>query len=337
MTPLTSVLIVDDEPSVRDLMSRWVESLGFVPRTASNAEEAIASLTATHCDIAVIDVMMPGKNGLWLAGELRRDHPHTAVVLATAYTELLAASPQPVADLLVKPFRRDRFALAVDRGREWRRQAVEELEWHARLSTELRGVVAAVRSALERVREAEGDEVEALARMASARTEDVVAHSERVVRFCLSMARELTVPVDLLADIELAARFHDIGKLATPEPLLTKPSPFTPGEVAIMRQHADAGADILEGTVALAHLAPIVRASHEWFGGGGYPQKLAGTRIPLASRMIAVADAYDAMTHDRVYRGRLDSAEAVAELLRCAPAQFDPDIVVAFLTILGRH
>jgi putative nucleotidyltransferase with HDIG domain len=337
MTSLTSVLIVDDEPAVRDLMARWVESLGLQPRTAANAEEAIASLNARHCDLAVIDVMMPGKNGLWLVGELRRDHPHTAVVLATAYTELLEGTPQPIADLLVKPFQRERFVLAVDRGREWRRQAVEELEWHARLSSELHQRVDELRAELLDARHSGADEIALLVARATHRTPDVVAHADRVVRYSLSIARDLKVPDEAMPVIGLGARFHDIGKMATPEPLLTKPSPLTPGEVAIMRRHVDAGADILEGTVALREIAPIVRASHEWFGGGGYPEKLAGAAIPLASRIIAVADAYDAMTQDCIYRRRQDSAEAVAELLRCSPGQFDPEIVVAFLNILARH
>ena len=137
MPPATSVLIVDDEPAIRELMARWVQALGLQPRTAASAEEAIVSLRARHCDLAVIDVMMPGQNGLWLAGEMRRDHPHTAVVLATGYTELLQGSSQAIADLLIKPIKRERFVLALDRGIEWRRQAIEELEWHARLSTEL--------------------------------------------------------------------------------------------------------------------------------------------------------------------------------------------------------
>jgi response regulator RpfG family c-di-GMP phosphodiesterase len=337
MTPLTSVLIVDDEPTVRDLMARWVQSIGLEPRTAANAEEALASLTARHCDLAVIDIMMPGKNGLWLAGELRRDHPHTAVVLATAYSELLDGSPQPVADLLLKPFRRERFVLAVDRGREWRRQAIEELEWHARLSGEVRERVAVVCRTLQQVRATDGDEVEALLTIARDRTPQVAEHSERVVRYCLSIAHETAVLPNALRDLELGARFHDIGKIATPEALLTKPSPLTPGEVAVMRLHVEAGREILDGASALRHLCPIVGASHEWFDGHGYPQKLAGSDIPLASRIIAVADAYDAMTQDRAYRHKLDSAEAVSELLRCTPSQFDTKVVVGFLTILGRH
>src|SRR5437868_8830716 len=104
MTPLTSVLIVDDEPAVRDLMSRWVSALGLRAQTAASAAEALATLRTQHYDLAVIDVMMPGHDGLWLANELHREHPHTAVVIATAYTELLdEAPPQPVADFLIKP------------------------------------------------------------------------------------------------------------------------------------------------------------------------------------------------------------------------------------------
>jgi putative nucleotidyltransferase with HDIG domain len=337
MPPTTSVLIVDDEPAVRELMARWVQALGLQPRTAASAEEAIVSLSARHCDLAVIDVMMPGQNGLWLAGELRRDHPHTAVVLATGYTELLEGSSQAIADLLIKPIKRERFVLALDRGIEWRRQAIEELEWHARLSTELAERIGEVRAELAAARQRGADEAALLVALAAERTSEVMEHAERVVRYSMSLAGELRVAAALRPSIELGARFHDIGKVATPEPILTKPSPLTPSEVAIMRRHVDAGAEILEGTVALAAIVPIVRASHEWFGGGGYPEKLAGAAIPLASRIIGVADAYDAMTQDRSYRRRLDSAEAIAELLRCSPAQFDPDIIVAFLNILSKH
>jgi putative nucleotidyltransferase with HDIG domain len=338
MTPLTSVLIVDDEPAVRELMARWVASTGLTPSTAGNAEEALKALRVQHYDLAVIDMMMPGKNGLWLAGELRRDHPHTAIIVATAYTDLLneAAAETPIADFLIKPFRRERFVLAVDRGREWRRQTLAEIQWHAQLSTEVRDRVAAIGREVA-AREDGMDEAATLLGLAEARIPEIVRHSERVARYSVAIARELNLDEALIADVAVAARFHDIGKLAMPEPLLTKPSPLTPGEVAIMRRHVNAGADILASTASLYRFAPIVGASHEWFGGGGYPAKTAGTAIPLASRIVAVADAYDAMTQDRRYCTRLDSAEAIAELLRCSPSQFDPDIVVAFLTILGMH
>jgi putative two-component system response regulator len=339
MSPPTSVLIVDDEPAVRDLLARWVSSLGLCPQTAATADEALATLRRNHYDLAVIDVMMPGHDGLWLANEVHHNHPHTAVVIATAHTQLLDAEAQqrPIADFLIKPFQRERFALAVDRGRQWRKRALEEAHWHAVLSTEFRDRAMQISTIVEERVAAGVSEADALSALAVERIPDVAAHSERVARYAHSAARELDVHRALGSDLEVAARFHDIGKLAMPDALLTKPSPLTPGEMAIMRQHVEVGAEILERTRSLAHAGLVVLASHEWFGGGGYPRKLAGIQIPFVSRLIAVADAYDAMTQDRVYRIRFDSSDAIAELLRCSAAQFDPEIVGAFLAVLGRH
>ena len=338
-TPLTSVLIVDDEPAVRDLMSRWVSALGLRPQTAASADEALATLRSQHYDMAVIDVLMPGHDGLWLASEVQRAHPHTAVVIATAYTELVggAAEQWPIADFLIKPFQRERFALAVDRGRQWRKEALQEEHWHTVLSIELRDRAAQVSALLLDRAETGDDEAAVLIGLAEERMPDMAAHTERVRRYALSVARELGVPADGTPALEMAARFHDIGKIAIPDALISKPSPLTPSEMAIMRQHVDIGADILEATRTLGDAAPDVRASHEWFSGGGYPRKVAGRDIPLAARIIAVVDAYDTMTQGRNYRIRLDSSDAVAELLRCSPAQFDPQIVPAFLAVLGRH
>ena len=339
MTSLRSVLIVDDEPAVCDLMSRWVASLGLQPKTVTSADEALATLRVNHYDLAVIDVMMPGHDGLWLAGELRRDHPHTAVVIATAYTDLLdgGQEEQPIADLLVKPFQRDRFALAVDRGRQWRKRALEEGQWHARLSLELRDRVDRVATIVRERADAGVSAVDTLQALAAARMPETLAHAERVARYAQSVAREMRVHGELGQTVEISARMHDIGKIAMPEALMSKPSPLTAGEMTIMQRHVEVGAEILLSTGTLREAAPAVLASHEWFGGGGYPRKLAGASIPLASRIIAVADSYDAMTQDRSYRLRVDSKDAVSELLRCSPTQFDPAVVSAFLGVLGRH
>jgi len=339
VTLLTSVLIVDDEPAVRDLIARWVAALGLRPRTAATADEALATLKAEHCDLAVIDVMMPGRDGLWLANEVQREHPHTAVVIATAYTDLLTADAQkkPIADFLVKPFQRERFTLAVSRGRQWRKDALEEVHWHAVLSKEVRDLADHVSATvLDRTERGE-DDADVLAQLAADAAPDTAAHGDRVARYTTSVARELGMPAHLTPALEIAARFHDIGKIAMPAALMTKPTTLTSGEMAIMRQHVEVGAHILESTRTLCEAAPAVRASHEWFGGGGYPRKISGAAIPLASRIIAVVDAYDAMTQDRAYRVRFDSSDAVAELLRSCPRQFDPTIVQAFLAVVGRH
>jgi len=320
-------------------MARWVTALGLRPRTAANADEALATLRTNHFDLAVIDVMMPGHDGLWLANEVQRDHPNTAVVIATAYTELLDADAQQraIADLLIKPFKRERFALAVDRGRQWRKQALEEVHWHAVLSIEMHDRAQQVMAMVGERANNGVSESNSLLELAMERTPETAAHGERVARYTVSVAREMGLEHELGPSLVEAARFHDIGKVAMPEALLLKPGPLTPGEMAIMRQHVEVGADILAATRQLADTADAVRASHEWFSGGGYPRKTFGDAIPMAARIIAAVDAYDAMTQDRAYRVRFDSSDAVAELLRCSPAQFDPLVVNAFLAVLGRH
>jgi putative nucleotidyltransferase with HDIG domain len=338
MTPHPSVLIVDDEPAVRDLMARWVSSLGFSPCTAANTDEALATLDAQPYELAVIDVMMPGRDGVWLATHLHRQHPQTAVVLATAYTDLFDADAKepPIADLLIKPFQRDRFALAVDRGRQWRKHFLEETRWQQQLSTEMRERTDAVRVHL-RERADATNEADALSAIGMSYVPDVMEHSQRVARYARSVARELALPKvaeDLCAE---SAVFHDIGKAAMPQALLTKPSPLTPTERTLMRQHVNVGAEILSSSRTLWEAAPIVLATHEWFSGGGYPRQLAGPDIPLESRVITVVDAYDAMTQDRVYRRGMDVSEAMDELSRCRGSQFDPKVVDAFIALLKRH
>jgi HD-GYP domain-containing protein (c-di-GMP phosphodiesterase class II) len=137
--------------------------------------------------------------------------------------------------------------------------------------------------------------------------------------------------------LDVAARFHDVGKIAMPEALLTKPSALTPDEQSIMRRHVDAGADILSSTRELHDAAAIVLTTHEWFNGGGYPLKLAGSTIPLASRIIATVDAYDTMIEGSGYRPAFNAAEAIAELQRCAGTQFDPRTIDALIAVLARH
>ena len=339
VTSRSSVLIVDDEPAVRDVMSRWVTALGLHATTATNADEALATLRTGRFDLAVIDGLMPGHDGLWLAAELQREHPYTGVIIATAYTDLVGedAAQPAIADVLVKPFQYDRFALALERGRRWRKQALEELQWHAVLSRELRERTEDLCVRLHASADPSPAIIYQLTAVMAERVPATLQHGARVARFAVATAREMSLDRKAIDELDLAARFHDVGKAVMPDALLTKPSPLAPGETAIMRRHVEAGAEILRRAPALASIAPIVLTTHEWFGGGGYPLNLAGAAIPLASRIIGVIDAYDTMTDSSRDRASTQPAGAVSELLRCGGTQFDPDALAAFLAVLGRH
>jgi two-component system cell cycle response regulator len=169
---------------------------------------------------------------------------------------------------------------------------------------------------------------------------DLAAHSVQVGRLSVAVGEQLGLTGAELTRLRRAAELHDIGKLAIPDAILAKPGPLSDGEWAVIRRHTLIGERILAGSPTYAGVGAIIRASHERFDGRGYPDRLAGSDIPLAARIIAVCDAYDAMTAPRAYRAyrdRLDAEAAIAELLRRAGAQFDPAVVEAFATVLDRR
>jgi diguanylate cyclase (GGDEF)-like protein len=168
-----------------------------------------------------------------------------------------------------------------------------------------------------------------LMQVLSERTPDLHHHVYGVGRLVRDVGRDLGLAADQLEELMLAAQLHDVGKLGIPDAILDKPGPLDENEWRLVRQHTVIGERILNTDPVMQPVARLVRASHERWDGGGYPDGLAGTAIPLGSRIIAACDALDAMTSDRCYQGARSMAEALAELRRCAGTQFDPDVITA--------
>jgi diguanylate cyclase (GGDEF)-like protein len=167
-----------------------------------------------------------------------------------------------------------------------------------------------------------------LARAVDARDVYTGSHSQRVALLSARIAARIGLPRDELEFTRLAASLHDLGKLALPEDLLRKPAPLTDPERRVLQRHSEIGFRMLE-SLGIDPVAECVLHHHERWDGTGYPDRLAGTEIPLGSRIIFVADAFDAMTSDRLYRRRRSAGEALAEIVRCAGTQFDPTVVAA--------
>jgi diguanylate cyclase (GGDEF)-like protein len=165
-----------------------------------------------------------------------------------------------------------------------------------------------------------------------ARKPDLSEHLREVAQVALVVGRRLRLTPDALDEMSRAAELHDIGKMAVPDEILNKPGPLDDGEIAFVRKHTVVGERILAAAPALEEVAKIVRSSHESYDGSGYPDGLAGDEIPLASRIIAVCDAFHAMIEERPYQPAMKPDEAMAELRRCKGTRFDPDVVDAICT-----
>lgn len=170
---------------------------------------------------------------------------------------------------------------------------------------------------------------DALMRALAEREPDLAAHVGTTTNLSLALARRLGVPETEFDTIAMAAQLHDVGKLACPDSILEKPGPLDDLEWVLMRQHTLIGERIIAAAPALGPVARLVRASHEWWDGSGYPDGLVGRAIPLGARIIAVCDAFDAMTSPRPYDSARTQGAALAELDRCAGSQFDPEVVGA--------
>ncbi|MGK2966069.1 MAG: HD-GYP domain-containing protein [Tepidiformaceae bacterium] len=195
----------------------------------------------------------------------------------------------------------------------------------------------ALRDGLDRVKLADPATLDALEHAMGARDDYTRHHMGRVADFAVAIGREMRLGRDSLEVIEVAGRIHDIGKIAVPDAILMKPGKLTPDEYDQMKMHSAQGEQIARASKVLAHAAAVVRAHHERYDGNGYPDRLAGDRVPLEARIIAVADTFDALTTPRVYRDPWTFDAAVLELKRVAGTQLDPRCVAAFLRWLERE
>jgi response regulator RpfG family c-di-GMP phosphodiesterase len=331
-----SVLIVDDEPGVRHLMRRWLVSRGYVVSVASGADQALERLAATPTAVALCDLRMPGHDGLWLADQLRRQHPDTAVIIATGLNDVGAAVEslrQGVIDYLTKPFERDRLCEAVSRAVEWHRSACDSRRWRERLEDEMQARRAHLEDIIASQFVDSDDDLDVLLATLTATNPEAYAHAYRVAALSATVGRALQLPDAERVTLERAALLHDLGKLAMPEAVLRKPAPLTVEEQRLIRLHPRIGCELIAHVPYLVSAATVVRDAYERVDGLGYPTGSRGDEVGLPARIVAVADAYDTMTRARVFRDAISPAAALAELERCRGTQFDIRAVDAFVAV----
>jgi putative nucleotidyltransferase with HDIG domain len=326
------VLIADDEREIREVL-RDLLSPAYDCMTVSSAEEALARLRKTDFDLVISDIMMSGMSGLEMIPHVRRLLPDAVVIMISGVQTVESAIEALRAgafDYIMKPFDIQHVEAAVRRALEHHSLRVAKRRYETYLEEMVEQRTSELDRALRSLGDAYRTTLRALTAALEARDSETHGHSERVVNFSLRLGREMGLDGEQLRSLEFGSLLHDIGKIGVPDAILRKPAALTEAEWMKMREHPLHGQKILRGIEFLEGASRVVAQHHEKWDGTGYPLGLRAEEIDLNARIFAVADAFDAMISDRVYRRGRSYEEAAAELDAYAGRQFDPAVVAAF-------
>ncbi|MBN1837969.1 MAG: response regulator, partial [Spirochaetales bacterium] len=314
------VLLVEDNADLRNYLGKMLRRFGHRVSTAHDGLEGWEQARRDPPDVIVSDIMMPRMDGYELVQKITGSAETSAIpiVLMTAKPEMeskLKGLKTGAVDYLSKPVN------------------IRELDARIRNLISLRQLQVTL--AQQRELQTRMDELSmSFSKSLEIRDYETARHSDDVLEFGTMIAEEMGIPIDQTFRVSLL--LHDIGKLGIPDRILHKPAPLDQEEWATMKRHPELGANLLGKFTTIKDVGKIVLAHQEHYDGSGYPNGLKGAQIPLLARIIAVADAYHAMTSDRPYRKALTSQQAVAELIRHRGTQFDPELVDHFVQGLSR-
>ncbi len=327
-----AILVVDDEEFIRTLVRERLELSGYSIGEASNGKDALAKLSTGRYSVLLTDIRMPEMDGIALLKESASRYPDTAGVVMSAYAELdtaVAALKIGACDYITKPFNFDVLLITIENA--IRKKSIERQlqDYQMNLEKKVKEQTDLISSMYVR-------SIDALIKALEAKDFYTRGHSQRVTMYSVAIGKSMQLPEKQIELLRQAAVLHDLGKIGVREEILNKPGKLTEKEFKEITLHPEVAIRILEPIPFFRPLLPAILHHHERFDGRGYPRGLAGNDVPLESRIMAVADTFDAMTSTRAYRNALSLEAANAEIQRCSGAQFDPEIVPVFMEVQGK-
>ena len=340
-SPVQRVLVVDDEAGIRRALATFLNTSGYEVTTASSGDEAIAALKAgPKFSLMLCDIRMPGMSGVELLPKALEIDPDIAVLMLTAVDDATTATQvlsSGAMDYLIKPIELKDLERAIERNLH-RRALIHEQRSVERL---VREEVAARTDDLFAERRATQQMsvavIEALITAQEAKDVYLRGHSQRVADLAASIASAMGLDDELVEDIRLAGRVHDVGKIGIRESVLNKPDKLTPEEFDHVKDSVRISVEILAPLKHLARILPYIQDHQEHWDGSGYPRGLVGAESAIGGRILHLADAYDAMTSRRAFREPMAPQRAMEILAEEAGRQFDPEIFQAFKTVVLRR
>jgi putative two-component system response regulator len=327
------ILIIDDQEANVRLLEGMLRGAGYVDlKSTTDAREVVREFNGFRPDLLLLDLQMPHRDGFAVMEELKALIPprsYLPILVLTADINVEAkqrALASGATDFLTKPFDVTEVRLRI-------KNLLETRFLHLELVAQNQGLEEKVRERTHELEEAQVEILERLAVAAEFRDDDTGQHTKRVGRMSAILARNLALPEDQVEVIRRAAPLHDVGKIGIPDVILLKPGALTQAEFDIVKTHTTIGAQILSGgRFPLLRMAEAIALTHhERWDGAGYPRALSGDAIPLPGRIVALADAFDALISSRPYKKARPIEESVIEIQRGSGTQFDPKVVDAFL------
>ncbi len=322
------ILVVDDEAMVRRLLCQKLSGEGYQCEEAGGADQALDRLRDNPVELMILDIKMPGKSGIELLPEIKAGYPDTAVLMVTALTDvniITQCMKQGAYDYICKPFDLSEVVQSVEGVLDKRRLELEIRKYQQHLEQR-------VGEQTKEIRKVFLGAIEALAFALEAKDKYTAGHSRRVTEIAVAIGKELGLSTGDIEDLRWGGLLHDVGKIAVDQLIQNKPGELTSEEYEHIMTHPHVGAGIVKPVVN-GKVVKMIEHHHDYYNGSGMNQVLSGEDIPLGARILAVADAFDAMTSDRPYRSAMSIGDALSEIKRCAGTQFDPVVVDAFLKI----
>ena len=336
------ILIVDDEEQIRTLLARLLGAQGYDCLTAEDAAVARRVLEETRVALVLSDVNMPGESGIDFTREVLARFPDTAVVMVTGMDDRKYADVAielGAYGYVLKPFKPNELIINVGNALRRRTLEIDNRGHRERLeqtvldrTAALRDTIAQLETSETELRRLREETIRRLSWAAEFRNQETGEHIVRMSLYCTLLARVAGLDADRAEMIRIASPMHDVGKIGVPDRILLKSGRLTEDERKVMQGHTEIGHRILAGSgVELLDLAALMALTHhERMDGTGYPRGLSGDEIPIEGRITAVADVFDALTSDRIYRQAFQPDEARATMLEGRGTQFDAALLDLF-------